>query len=462
MEQEVNKRYLLKQKKVFGLDFDDLINFTIVLFEDYPEVLAKWQEKLHYVQVDEFQDSSARQIALVDMVSKRNKNLFVVGDPDQTIYEWRGAKPGYFVDFNLHYPTCNTIILDENYRSTPEILDLGNALIKQNKLRVDQDMFTRNPSGIKVVHYHGKSEADEVKWGMDRISYLSEEKGVTMSEIADLIEKMYGHHYTPQTLSNMTKIFSEDVAAFKERALHDRYAAVYLDATYNPLKRKTVAQEVIHIAVGIRPDGAKEVLAYAIAPNESTVIWNEILEDLVARGVKDVLLFVTDGLKGMADTIHQVFPKAAYQHCCVHVSRNIASKVRVADRKEICEDFKDVYQAESKGKAMEARSTFAAKWQASYPKVVRSILENDHLLTFYAFPIAIRRSLYSTNLIESFNKQVKKYSRRKEQFQNEDSLDRFLVSLFENYNQKFLTRSHRGFQQTEGELIQMFEKLAEM
>ncbi|EGP5281360.1 TPA: IS256 family transposase [Enterococcus faecium] len=285
-------------------------------------------------------------------------------------------------------------------------------------------------------------------------------KGVTMSEIADLIEKMYGHHYTPQTLSNMTKIFSEEVAAFKERALHDRYAAIYLDATYIPLKRKTVAKEAIHIAVGIRPDGAKEVLAYAIAPNESTVIWNEILEDLVARGVKDVLLFVTDGLKGMADTIHQVFPKAAYQHCCVHVSRNIASKVRVSDRKEICDDFKALYQADSKEAALEARDAFAAKWRASYPKVAQSILENDHLLTFYDFPAAIRRSLYSTNLIESFNKQVKKYSRRKEQFQNEESMDRFLVSLFENYNQKFLDRSHRGFQQAEGELLGLFEKLA--
>ncbi|PWF40912.1 IS256 family transposase [Enterococcus faecium] len=285
-------------------------------------------------------------------------------------------------------------------------------------------------------------------------------KGVTMSEIADLIEKMYGHHYTPQTLSNMTKIFSEEVAAFKEHALHDRYAAIYLDATYIPLKRKTVAKEAIHIAVGIRPDGAKEVLAYAIAPNESTVIWNEILEDLVARGVKDVLLFVTDGLKGMADTIHQVFPKAAYQHCCVHVSLNIASKVRVSDRKEICDDFKALYQADSKEAALEARDAFAAKWRASYPKVAQSILENDHLLTFYDFPAAIRRSLYSTNLIESFNKQVKKYSRCKEQFQNEESMDRFLVSLFENYNQKFLDRSHRGFQQAEGELLGLFEKLA--
>ncbi|WP_208559633.1 IS256 family transposase [Marinilactibacillus kalidii] len=282
-------------------------------------------------------------------------------------------------------------------------------------------------------------------------------KGITMSEIADLIEKMYGHHYTPQTLSNMTKVFSEEVLAFKKRSLNERYAVIYLDATYIPLKRKTVDKEAVHIAVGIRPDGSKEVLGYAIAPNESTVTWKELLEDLSARGVKDVLLFATDGLKGIKDTIHQAFPQAAYQHCCVHVSRNLASKVRVVDRKEICEDFKTIYQADSLEKAIEARRAFSQKWRTSYSKIVKSILENDSLLTFYNFPVSIRRSLYSTNLIESFNKQIKKYSRRKEQFQNEESMDRFLVSNFDMYNQKFLTRSHRGFQQAEAELEMMFE-----
>ncbi len=285
------------------------------------------------------------------------------------------------------------------------------------------------------------------------------QKGITMSEIADLIEKMYGHHYTPQTMSNMTKVFTEEVSAFKKRKLNSRYAVIYLDATYIPLKRKTVEKEAIHIAVGIRPDGAKEVLGYAIAPNESTVTWKEILEDLSDRGVNDVLLFVTDGLKGIKDTIHHVFPQAAYQHCCVHVSRNISSKVRVADRKEICEDFKTIYQADSRETALEARLAFSEKWRSSYSKLAKSILENDNLLTFYDFPLSIRRSLYSTNLIESFNKQIKKYSRRKEQFQNEESMDRFLVSRFDTYNQKFLTRIHRGFQQAEAELEKMFERL---
>lgn len=285
------------------------------------------------------------------------------------------------------------------------------------------------------------------------------QKGITMSEIADLIEKMYGHHYTPQTMSNMTKVFTEEVSAFKKRKLNSHYAVIYLDATYIPLKRKTVEKEAIHIAVGIRPDGAKEVLGYAIAPNESTVTWKEILEDLSDRGVNDVLLFVTDGLKGIKDTIHHVFPQAAYQHCCVHVSRNISSKVRVADRKEICEDFKTIYQADSRETALEARLAFSEKWRSSYSKLAKSILENDNLLTFYDFPLSIRRSLYSTNLIESFNKQIKKYSRRKEQFQNEESMDRYLVSRFDTYNQKFLTRIHRGFQQAEAELEKMFERL---
>jgi transposase-like protein len=126
------------------------------------------------------------------------------------------------------------------------------------------------------------------------------QKGITMAEISELIEKMYGHHYTPQTISNMSKLVSEDVLAFKERTLEANYSVIFMDATHIPVKRQTVSKEAIHIAVGIRPDGSKEVLSYAIAPTESITIWEEILIDLQERGVKNVLLFITDGLKEMA------------------------------------------------------------------------------------------------------------------------------------------------------------------
>lgn len=281
------------------------------------------------------------------------------------------------------------------------------------------------------------------------------QKGITMSEISDLIEKMYGHYYTPQTISNISKIVSEDVLAFKERQIESKYPIIFMDATYIPVKRQTVSKEAVYIVIGIRLDGTKEVLGFNIAPTESAYVWKEILQDLKNRGLEEVLLVVTDGLSGINDSIYSVYPNAQFQQCCVHVSRNIAHKVRINDRKEICDDFKTVYQADSKEEAINQINFMTEKWKKQYPKVIR-LLMNPAILTFYNFPPSIRRTIYSTNLIEGFNKQLKKYTKRKEQFPNEESLERFLVSQFNNYNQKFLCRVHKGFKEIHDTLESMF------
>ncbi|EME3562486.1 IS256 family transposase [Enterococcus faecium] len=281
------------------------------------------------------------------------------------------------------------------------------------------------------------------------------QKGITMSEISELIEKMYGHHYTPQTISNMTKIVSEDIIAFKERSLESRYSVIFMDATHIPLKRQTVSKEAVYIVIGIRLDGTKEVLGFSLAPTESAYVWKEILQDLKDRGLKEVLLVVTDGLSGINDSIHSVYPNAQFQQCCVHISRNIAHKVRVSDRQEICSDFKLVYQASSKEEANNQIRFMIDKWKKQYPRVVK-LLMNPAILILYNFPPSIRRTIYSTNLIEGFNKQLKKYTKRKEQFPNEESLERFLVSQFNNYNQKFLCRVHKGFKEIHDTLESMF------
>ncbi|WP_395519105.1 IS256 family transposase [Enterococcus lactis] len=281
------------------------------------------------------------------------------------------------------------------------------------------------------------------------------QKGITMSEISELIEKIYGHYYTPQTISNMTKIVSEDIIAFKERSLESRYSVIFMDATHIPLKRQTVSKEAVYIVIGIRLDGTKEVLGFSIAPTGSSYVWKEILQDLKDRGLEEVLLVVTDGLSGINDSIHSIYPNAQFQQCCVHISRNIAHKVRVSDRQEVCNDFKLVYQAASKEEAMNQISFMIDKWKKQYPRVVK-LLMNPAILTFYNFPPSIRRTIYSTNLIEGFNKQLKKYTKRKEQFPNEESLERFLVSQFNNYNQKFLCRIHKGFKEIQDTLESMF------
>lgn len=132
---------------------------------------------------------------------------------------------------------------------------------------------------------------------------------------------------------------------------------------------------------------------------------------------------------------------------------------RVEDRQAICDDFKTIYKAANKEKGQKALDTFCDTWKKAYPKVVKSLTDNAYLLTFYDLPKDIWRSIYSTNLIESFNKQIKKYTKRKEQFPNEESLERFLVTQFEDYNQRFATRCHIGFNKARSALTEMFEKL---
>ena len=157
-------KYMQRQKKIFGLDFDDLVNFTFHLFEKCPEVREKWQEQLHYIQVDEFQDCSRREMKLLSILSARHENLFVVGDPDQNIYEWRGARMEILVDFDKNHADAQTVILNQNYRSTPQILAAANSLIEKNIVRVKKELFTRNAPGASVIHLHARDDKSESEW----------------------------------------------------------------------------------------------------------------------------------------------------------------------------------------------------------------------------------------------------------------------------------------------------------
>jgi len=175
-----------------------------------------------------------------------------------------------------------------------------------------------------------------------------------------------------------------------------------------------------------------------------------------SRGVEKILLFISDGLKGLLNSIFSVYPASSYQICCIHLSRTVAHKFRVSDRAEICEDFESVYRAESLEMGQQALHSFVGKWKATYPKVTKPLLNNPYLFTFSGFPKSIWRSIYSTNLIESFNKPIKKYSKHKEQFPHEELLERFLVSQFDQYNQRFARRCHIGLDQARAELQIIF------
>ena len=195
-------------------------------------------------------------------------------------------------------------------------------------------------------------------------------KGVTTREIADLIEKMYGSHYSPAQVSNISKQMIPKVEAYHQRKLSDKFFCVYLDATYIPLRRETFEREAVYIAIGIKPNGHKEVIDYCIAPSENIGVWIEMLQNMKSRGLKEI--------------------------------------------------------------------------------------EPD-LLVFYNYPKQIRASIYSTNMIESFNNVIKRKTKPKAEFPTEQSLDAFIGIQAMSYNERYFNRIHKGFGQVQDTLESYFD-----
>ena len=183
-DDRIIEEFLQRQKATYSLDFHDLISFAIHLLETDAYVREKWQSRLNYIMVDEFQDSSAVEMRLVDILSKQYQNLMIVGDPDQNIYEWRGSDVKLLVDFDKDHVPTQTIILNQNYRSTPQILQCANTLIEKNKLRLKKDLFTKNASGAPVVHYHSKDDYEEMDQVIANINKLHSEEGFKYSDFA--------------------------------------------------------------------------------------------------------------------------------------------------------------------------------------------------------------------------------------------------------------------------------------
>ena len=177
---------LLRQRKYLSLDFEDLIYFTLYILQTFPDVKAKWQRKMNYVMVDEVQDCNARDWEIYETLSQMHGNLFLVGDPDQTIYEWRGAYLEKFVGWS---PKTD-VIMAQNYRSTSTILDAANSIIENNDMRIKKDLFTSNVKGDRIIHYHGKDDRDEADWMSYKIMCMKDD-GAKFDDFAVLVRSSY-------------------------------------------------------------------------------------------------------------------------------------------------------------------------------------------------------------------------------------------------------------------------------
>lgn len=220
-------RYIQLQLKNFALDFKDLINFTLYIMDHFLDALAYWQDKINYIQVDEVQDCNGSDWAIIDNLSVGYGNLFVVGDPDQAIYEWRGAKPDVFINF----PAETDIVLDQNYRSTPNILDVANSIICHNKNRIPKDLFTEKKADKIVLYHHAKSEADECKWISEQIAEMAQ-KGASLIDFAILYRASFLSRNIEQALikNNIKYVVWGGTRFFERKEIKDAISYLRLIA----------------------------------------------------------------------------------------------------------------------------------------------------------------------------------------------------------------------------------------
>lgn len=283
--------------------------------------------------------------------------------------------------------------------------------------------------------------------------------GVTTREISELIEKMYGSYYSAGTVSNISKQVASQVESYHQRRLSDKFFCVYLDATYIPLRRDTYQREAVYIAVGIKPNGNKEIIDYRIAPVENLEVWSEMIADFKERGLEQVELFLSDGFVGIKDMLKQYYPRSKFQRCLIHIMRNISQKVRVTDRAEILNAFKQVHKQTNQKEAETVLHAFYEAYGSKYSRMIKDLrkLEED-MLVFYQYPKQIRPSIYSTNMIESINRMIKRKTNPKSEFPpSEESLDNFLGSQVIDYNDRNANRVHKGFGQVADTLESYFD-----
>ena len=233
-------RYIQLQQKNYLLDFNDIIFFTIYIMSHYEDALSSWQQKMNYIMVDEVQDCSGSDWQIINYLEGYYGNLFIVGDPDQCIYEWRGAIPDSFIRFK----TDGDIILNQNYRSTPNILDVANSIIEHNQNRIPKDLFTKSPKEKIVLHYHGKSEIEEAEWVAKQIEIIAK-NGFDYNSFAILFRASYISRNIEQALMHkqIKYVIWGGIRFFERREIKDILAYFRLIAN----KRDDIAfQRIIN------------------------------------------------------------------------------------------------------------------------------------------------------------------------------------------------------------------------
>lgn len=263
--------------------------------------------------------------------------------------------------------------------------------------------------------------------------------GMTTRDIQGHLKNIYGVDVSPDLISDVTNSIIDDVREWQNRPLDNIYPVVFLDAIV--VKGRTdgkVINKSVYTAIGINMQGNKEVLGLWISEIEGAKFWLGIITELSNRGVKDILIACIDGLKGFPEAINSVFPQTKIQLCIVHMIRNSTKYVSWKERKILCADLKNIYEAPTEKAGLEALDAFAEKWDKKYPMISKSWRGNwENLNEFYAYPADIRKAIYTTNAIESLNSSLRKVTQKRSAFPTDDAIYKVLYLALNNVSKKW-------------------------
>ncbi len=263
--------------------------------------------------------------------------------------------------------------------------------------------------------------------------------GMSLRDISAHIKDMYDTDISAATLSAITDKVIPLVAEWQNRSLESLYCIVWLDAMYYKVKQDSkIVTRCVYNILGITTEGRKEILGCYTNETEGANFWLSVLTDLQNRGVQDILIASIDNLKGFAEAISTVFPKTQVQSCIVHQVRNSLKYVASKDQKEFMKELKPVYQAVNKEAAATQLEKLSEKWSTKYPVVISSWQRNwEKLTTYFAYPAAIRKLIYTTNTIEGYHRQIRKVTKTKGAFTSDMALLKLIYLATKNIQKKW-------------------------
>ena len=270
-------------------------------------------------------------------------------------------------------------------------------------------------------------------------------RGMTVREIQGFLAEMYGTQVAPDFISKVTDEVLAEITAWQARPLETIYPVIFFDALRVKIREDNVVRnKAVYLALGVRTDGSRDILGLWIENTEGAKFWMKVFNDLKTRGVNDILIAITDGLKGMPEALAAVYPETTLQTCIVHLIRNSLDYVSWKERKALAAAIKPIYKAASAEAALAELDAFEdGPWGQKFPTVVASWRRAwAHVIPFFAFPPAIRKVIYTTNAIESVNAQLRKIIKTRGHFPSDDAASKLIWLALRNITADWSRAAH--------------------